>query len=100
MAFVRTDLPDGGVNFTEQYGPVNAERFSAYHRLDLRVHRYFGFADNRLSLFVEVRNLYNRDNVRLYRYRVSSQPNGGSLVEREADTWLPILPSIGLSWEF
>ena len=85
---------------SESFGPVNVERFPAYHRLDLRVHRYFTIEDGRLSLFVEVRNLYNRFNVRLYEYNLHVLPTGELKVMRQPDNWLPILPSIGISWDF
>ena len=100
LNFKRTALPDESINISESFGPVNVERFPAYHRLDLRVHRYFTIGDGRLSLFVEVRNLYNRFNVRLYEYNLHVLPTGELKVMRQPDNWLPILPSIGISWDF
>ena len=42
----------------------NALRLPSYSRLDLRATRTYAVAEGRLSLFVEVINLYNRRNVR------------------------------------
>ena len=56
-------LPDGS------YAPVpdlrlrNQSRYPDYHRLDLRIDRRFDAGGWGASLFLEVQNLYNRDNV-------------------------------------
>lgn len=83
-----------------QYGPYNEERFPAYHRMDLRVHRYFSFSRSQLSVFFEVSNLYNRANPRQYFFNVVGVTGAGTpRVRRFSDDWLPRLPSLGLSWE-
>lgn len=81
-----------------RYGDYNGERFPAYHRLDVRVHRYFTFGRSRLAVFLEVSNLYNRANVRSYDYSARAR-NGLLRVQRSPNEWLPRLPSIGVSWE-
>jgi hypothetical protein len=47
---------------------TNALRLPAYHRLDLRVERVWGFRRSALTGFVEVYNAYNRDNIYLYEW--------------------------------
>jgi len=51
-------------------------------------------------MFFELRNLYNRKNVRVYEYNLFVFPNGNFMVSRNAEHWLPLLPSIGVSYEF
>ncbi len=81
-------------------GPMNAERLPAYHRLDLRASRHFTFSRSRLSIFLDIQNLYNRRNVRLFVPSVVSlEPNGDVTVHNTADYFLPLLPSLGLRWE-
>jgi len=52
---------------------VNASRYPPYHRLDLRADRYFALGQKTLVLFVEVENVYNRDNVYLYDWSSSAR---------------------------
>ncbi|MFH1566744.1 MAG: TonB-dependent receptor [Gemmatimonadota bacterium] len=100
--FVRVDVPEGEWPFRDGFGPRNAVRLPAYHRLDLRVNRYFEVRGGRLSLFVEVSNLYDRQNVRDIRPGNRRQVVNGQLVAltEVRDEWLPLLPSVGASWEF
>ena len=99
LIFRRVAGEDGVFHVEGRWGPYNGARFPAFHRLDLRVRRYFEFSRSRLSVFAEVSNVYDRSNVRNYEYNVSLQPNGALRVNRLADDWLPLLPSIGISWD-
>ena len=82
-------------------GPLRAERYPSYHRLDLRVSRYFTFSRGRISAFFELRNVYNRKNVREYNYYHAGIFGGQTVVRRHTfEDWLPILPSFGVIWEF
>jgi outer membrane receptor for ferrienterochelin and colicin len=75
----------------------NTERLPAYGRLDLRANRAFNWSRRRLTLFAEVINLLNRDNVRF-------SPPGINTITRATtkpfDSMLPIVPSVGLLFEF
>ncbi len=99
ITFGRIDGEDGTVAVNGQYGAYNGARLPAYHRLDLRVRRYFEFSRSRLSVFAEVSNVYDRSNVRQYDYNVSAPPGGGLTIRRTAEDWLPLLPSLGVSWD-
>jgi len=66
----------------------------------VRANRYFNFSGSRLSLFLELRNLYNRKNVRAYEFSLRVFPSGAFIADRFEDHWLPLLPSIGISYEF
>ena len=100
--FVRRSTPQGLSSIVTQYGDLNAERFPAYHRLDLRVNRTFDTTRGRLSLFLEVVNLYNRENLRLIEAdRVGFNDDGSLYVETNyTEKWFPLLPSIGATWTF
>ena len=91
---------DGSIGFQSFFGPVNAERFPAYHRLDVRVHRYLEVGDGHLSIFAEVTNLYNRSNMRRRIYYVDVLPSGELEITEDSENWFSLLPSVGVSWEF
>jgi hypothetical protein len=44
--------------------------------------------------------LYDRTNVRTYDNYIRQSANGQIIFVKEAQKWLPRLPSIGISWEF
>ena len=82
----------------ERPGPINASRLPSYHRLDLRATRTFQVGGGTLSAFLDVFNLYNRENLRSFNYRVELP--SGRVIPNIGETLLPILPSFGLTWEF
>jgi len=100
--FIRIDVPEGEWPFRDGFGPRNGVRLPAYHRLDLRVNRYFYLEDGRLSIFAEIINAYDRENVMDVRPGDRRQLVDGELVATDTveDEWLPLMPSIGVSWEF
>jgi Carboxypeptidase regulatory-like domain len=75
----------------------NRARLPVYGRLDLRANRTFNWSRRRLTLFAEVINVLNRDNVRF-------SPPGINLATRATtkpfDTMIPIVPSVGILIEF
>ena len=79
---------------------MNALEFPAYHRLDVRISRHFQFSQTALAAFLEVRNAYNRRNIRVYNYQLINQPDDSVLMIPEPRGWLPILPAFGLRWDF
>ena len=75
----------------------NELRLPSYSRLDLRATRTYAVAEGRLSLFVEVINLYNRRNVRARSIRLNQRRMEAFNVTEEM---FPILPSVGIMVEF
>jgi TonB dependent receptor/TonB-dependent Receptor Plug Domain/CarboxypepD_reg-like domain len=75
----------------------NELRLPTYSRLDLRATRTYEVAEGRLSLFVEVINLYNRRNLRARSIRLNSRRMEAFNVTEEM---FPILPSVGVMVEF
>lgn len=93
--------PDGSTTLLALMGPHNAERLPPFHRLDLQVRRRFQLGRGTLSAFLEITNLYGRDNVCCVDgFRYLPQPDGTVRVERKESFWLRQAPVFGLTWEF
>ena len=97
-------MPEGGFELSYDVGPFYQERLDDYHRLDFRASRTSSLGRGRLTLFIDVQNLYNRDNLRGigiadpdYHY---NQSTGGYDITFPEEYWLPIIPSFGISYEF
>ena len=78
------------------FGPLRSERFPDYHRLDLRASRGWDVRGGRLTLFVDVQNLYDRGNLAGFDVEIDDEEG---VVLMEAERWPGLFPSIGLSWE-
>jgi len=83
------------------FGPYNAERLPAYHRLDVRITRAFDLRRSRLEVFLDVFNLYNRTNLRGYEWSLRPVRAGQYTAFRSSgEEQLPIMPTLGLRWVF
>jgi hypothetical protein len=81
------------------FGALRSERLPAYHRLDLRASRRWEVGRvrrSRLTFFVDVQNLYNREN--LAGFDVKPDEEAGT-IELEPESWPGIVPSFGITWE-
>ena len=87
--------PDGEPVYEAIPGPRNAERLPTYASLDLRVSRTFDVRRGSLMLFAEVTNALNRRNVCCIDWDI-----GDDGLESSEDYWMPLLPAIGILWEF
>lgn len=86
---INTDYTTQNGTLGVQYGELNTGRLPYYHRLDFSVKRKFEIGSTTLEAVIGVTNVYNRQNIFYIdriRYQVVNQ--------------LPILPSLGLSWQF
>jgi len=92
-------LPDGNQEFVGTFEEIHGARFPPYHRLDARITRTFPLRENALRVFVDVFNVYDRNNPRGYDY-VPESVNGKSVVRTIASNQLPFLPSLGVSFDF
>ncbi len=52
---------------------INAKRYPAYHRLDFRYERRYGFGLLHLIYYFDIQNIYNRDNIWMYLYSNSAK---------------------------
>ena len=89
-------LPGGGTSLELDVSDRNAARHSVFHSLDIRLSRDFDLERSDLTVFLEITNLYDRDNPCCTEYSVLTD---GSLASRESH-WLPLVPSLGLVWRF
>lgn len=75
----------------------NTLRLPTYSRVDLRANRTFNWSRKRLTLFAEVMNVLNRENVRFNPPGVNTRTGQ---VSGLFDTLIPIVPSAGILIEF
>ena len=72
------------------YGELNSERLPAYHKLDVRADRTYYYTGWEMDLYLEVLNLYARENVVDYEYK------NADYSKREEVTDLPPILSVGV----
>jgi TonB family protein len=79
--------------FVPLYGPVNSERLGTFHQLDIRVDKVWTFETWKLNFYVDVQNVYNRQNPegQQFNFDFSRQQTIGGL---------PILPILGIKGEY
>lgn len=93
-----TSLSGGGRAIVRRFGPTLGSRLPDYHRLDLRATHLIPLRQGELRVFIDVFNAYDQANPLAYDY--SPTVVGGVLQERKKPrNMLPLLPSIGISWE-
>ena len=93
---------DGSWREVHTIGPFYGERLADYHRLDLRASRTTTVGRGRLTMFIDVQNLYDQENPRGLEIDESiwvGQPDGRLLADFEQEAWFGIMPSFGISWE-
>jgi outer membrane cobalamin receptor len=89
-------IEDDGPQDIVTTGPRNAERLGYYATLDLRAARRFQTEVGMISVFLEVSNALNRRNDCCVEYGFDSEDG----FEYERHRNLPIIPSVGISWQF
>ncbi|MCP3961631.1 MAG: TonB-dependent receptor [bacterium] len=92
----------GGLDLVHHVGPFYNEQLDDYHRLDMRASRTTRLKKGQLSLFIDIQNLYNRENLRgidIDEEDIFRQSDGRLVVAFPDEEWLGILPSFGISWE-
>ncbi|MBN2104511.1 TonB-dependent receptor [bacterium] len=77
-------------------GERNSRRYPDYHTLDIRADRIFRFSSWALKTYLEIWNIYNRDNVLDYYYDI--EPDGS--IERVTAADFPLMPMLGINVEF
>ncbi len=92
---VPVSRPDGSEGYRVRYTDFYGDRYSPFHRLDVKVSRRFTFQKWRLFTSLELINTYNKRNIRRYYYNFD-----GRTLTREAEKWFPLLPSLTVSGEF
>lgn len=78
----------------------NRNRFANYNSLDFRVTRTLLMPRGALDVFVEVSNAFSRENPCCVEYDVVQNADGSSSYVRQLDSWLPLVPSLGVLWRY
>jgi hypothetical protein len=78
----------------------NGERFDFYNSLDARLTRTFALSRGALDVFVEANNALSRDNPCCTEYEVRRGADGTLRYSRAVDSWLPLVPSLGVLWRY
>ena len=81
-------------------GPRNAERLPTFASLDLRLSRTLDVKQGKLLAFIEVSNATNRRNVCCIDWDIDEDEAGNPQLEHSRDYWMPLLPAVGILWEF
>jgi hypothetical protein len=76
-------------------GGRNAERYPAYHRLDIGVRRTWLRRWGEITPYLDVLNVYNRRNVLFYFYQYDTDPP-----TRAGISMFPLLPTVGFEARF
>ena len=89
-------VPDADVPglYNPVYGSPFSERLPDYHKLDFRADRRFNLSRSELDLYLEILNLYNRENVVGYTYENADYSG------KEEVNDLPLMLSLGVKARF
>jgi len=101
LALVEQGLDaDGEPIYVAAPGPRNEFRHPTFASVDVRLSRKFKVRRGSLLAFVEISNLFNRRNVCCIDWDLEEDALGNESLEYSHDYWLPLLPAIGVLWEF
>ena len=78
----------------------NSVRFGSYNSLDLRVTRVFALNRGVLDVFAEVTNATSKANACCVQYEPRVDKNGSVHYGSDVDSWLPLVPSVGVLWRY
>jgi hypothetical protein len=76
-----------------EFSAYNSLRLPTFHALDLRVDRRWAFSSVQLDLYLDVQNVYNRENVSGVYWDARTQ-------QQEFNSSLGLLPTVGVNLEF
>jgi outer membrane receptor protein involved in Fe transport len=81
-------------------GVRNAQRLGHYNSLDFRVTRTFALSRGVLDVFAEASNALSGSNPCCINYSTLRNADGTQVLERNVDSWLPLVPSAGVLWRY
>ncbi len=103
-ASVHSGWPTTGLTLDDEGfvvpGVRNAEHHGTYASLDFRLSRRFDVKRGSLLAFFEVSNAFNRKNECCLDWDIAENSAGDDVLERGQDYWMPLLPAVGVLWEF
>jgi len=90
---------EGEPDFVAIPGPRNELQLHTFASIDFRISRRWQLRRSSLMAFLEVSNLTNRRNECCYDIE-EDEDTGEEYLERSLDFWLPLMPAVGILWEF
>ncbi len=81
-------------------GERNGERLPDFKRLDMRVTHLTELPRGRLTFFMEITNLLNEKNPCCVDFEFEIDSQGEVQVIRDYDYWMPIFPSLGMTYSY
>jgi len=81
-------------------GTRNDEQLGTFAQIDFRISREIPARHGRLSAFFEVTNATNRRNDCCVDYDIDVDDDGDVALDRTVEHWLPLIPAVGIFWEF
>jgi outer membrane receptor protein involved in Fe transport len=81
-------------------GELNGERVEEFLSVDMRASRRFELPRSDVVVFAEVTNALDHSNPCCLEYQLEQTEAGDLALSVERDTYLPLLPSVGVSWRF
>ncbi len=92
---------DGEIQYVAIPGPRNSNRHSTFASLDFRISRKWKLERGSLMAFFEVSNITNRRNECCIDFDLDEDEDTGEVeFDRGVEYWMPLLPAIGILWEF
>jgi hypothetical protein len=95
---ITVDTAGSYVVYDIAIGEPMSRRYPDYHRLDLRINHYWQTSSGRITFFLEIMNLYDRNNLRTFEYEFDCPQSAGCTITLEKKYWVSLMPSIGLIW--
>ena len=94
----QSDFSDRAILFYEM-GRKNNARLPATHSLDLKIEKNWFFSRGKLTAYVNIVNLYDRENVRSYWWEIYRDRRSGEITtQRNYQSNIPFFISPGLSF--
>jgi outer membrane cobalamin receptor len=81
-------------------GPRNSQRFGNYASLDLMVRYRVPWGPGTLESYLEVHNALDRQNECCRSFNVQAEPDATRSIDVETESWLGIVPIVGVDWRF
>ena len=92
---------EGEPEFVAVTGPRNVEQHGTFASVDFRISRKWKLQRGSFMAFFEISNLTNRYNECCLDWDFEEdEDTGEDVFERGLDYWMPLLPAIGVLWEF
>lgn len=100
LSLTRALDEDGEIEVLPVIGARNSARYPTFATLDARISRTFDVRRGSLTVFLEVTNLTDRRNVCCSDFDLEEDASGMDVLDAGEDFWPPLLPAVGVLWEF